>query len=311
MHRPSLTAPSVRRISSRQAYVIAAATYLGAFGAAVFMAVMHLIRGRPSVPSDDWAVVINQAFRQLGVAVLIAVCAYLVVHHLQVTPGYFAPHDSAGTRWWQRWRRELTIGSFVILAGGLSFALMDVAALVAGTPSPEYPQQDGPGWSAANIADVLSSLTAGVVEEPLFCLIIPLCLIAAGRSILCAAIVSTTLRVAFHIYYGWTSPLLAIWAFVAVIVVLRTGAIVGTVIVHSLYDTVGSLVHMFPTQLAGVAPFVFGGIIVALVFSTVWTLTRTFDDLHTEGTPWRESLKMGRQEWVNVWLSPARQFPQQ
>lgn len=42
MHRPSLTAPSVRQVSSRQAHVIMAATYLGAFGAAVMGATLPI-----------------------------------------------------------------------------------------------------------------------------------------------------------------------------------------------------------------------------------------------------------------------------
>lgn len=302
-----LSAPSVRPTPRTQARVVIAATYLGGFGAGVFAAVMYLVNKHlaPSAGAGSWTASLTSAFTDIGVAILMAVCAYLLLSHLRVPAGYFTLHDSAGTQWWRRWRREITIGSLVVLASATSFSLMALAALLPGIQSPEFPHRSGAGWNPSNVEDLLSSMIAGVVEEPLFCLIIPLCLIAAGRSIMAAATVSAVLRVLFHIYYGPASPLLGIWAFIAVIVVLRTGAIIGVIITHSLFDTIQSLTHMFPTALNHGGPIALALLVVGIPFATLWTFTRAFDALKDDGLPVRTRLRIARRKWVNTWLSRA------
>ena len=308
-----LSAPPVRLMPRTEARAVIAATYLGGFGAGVFAAVMYLVNKgfSPSVRVGSWTSSLTSAFTDLGVATLMAVCAYLLLGHLGVPRGYFTPHHPTATRWWRRWQREIVIGSFVMLAGLISFALMALVTLLPGIQTPDFPHRSGAGWNPSNVEDLLTSMSAGVVEELLFCLIIPLCLIAAGRSILVAASISAALRVLFHIYYGWTSPLLAIWAFIAVIVVLRTGAIIGVIILHSLFDTIQSLTHMFPAVLDDAGPIALALLIVGIPFATARTFARAFDALKDDGLPARTRARRASRTWVRAWLSPAATSPDQ
>lgn len=71
-------------------------------------------------------------------------------------------------------------------------------------------------------------------------------MLAAGSRFRAALLMSVTLRVLFHAYYGPSVIFLAVWATVAVLVVWRTGCLLGVTIAHCAWNILNILVQLLP-----------------------------------------------------------------
>ena len=228
--------PVRRRISRPVAWAIIAAAYLCGFGASVFYAGQVLLdphaRDDFSSSRSDWTTTVPDLLSHLGVIAATTSVALLLVAYCcgpRIVPG------------WHGARHELRAGGVTAIATATAF--MAAAPIngwlgYGGYPLPNH-------LSAQDVVfDLPRMALAGVGEEPLFTVLIPVALRAAGYRWPSVLLVSAGLRVAFHVYYGPGAILLAVWAVVAVVVVQRTGCLWGVCLIHGVWDLSGFLLHV-------------------------------------------------------------------
>lgn len=230
---PEMERPEIPR---RWAWALVIGAFLGGFGHGLLLAVRFLHTGHRTTPASWWDAVAIIT-RNVGLCALLVTVTVLLLHYLGVRKGYFR-FGGSETSTGRRWQRELSIGFLVLSATWASFALGSIITNLLGDKSLAFPQ-DAVGVNPANVTDLVGGALAGVQEEPLFCIVIPLALLAARCPLWLAVTVSAVARWSFHVYYGWGSVALLFWAAVAVLIVLRTGAIWGVAIVHSWWDVTG------------------------------------------------------------------------
>lgn len=253
--RPSWHWPRVGPLRRVAAWLLVLAAFAGGFGASVVVAVQVFVTDRRPNDKETWWGAAAAVAREAGGGAVLVALTMLLVRHLGVTKGYFR-FGGDETAWSRRWRRELTVGVFVLAGAWVSFALAALTASVFGWKQPQFPAPPVNAPSS-DFYELASSALAGVREEPLFCILIPLALLAARVPLWAAVTVSAALRVSFHIYYGPTAVWLALWATLAVFLVLRTGAIWGVIIMHSLWDIQISAHSVGPPLVGQIVTFVF------------------------------------------------------
>lgn len=100
-----------------------------------------------------------------------------------------------------------------------------------------------------NISQAVNAALAGPTEEVLFCLTILTLLRRAGLSWRWVATICLTLRLTFHIYYGWgVIALIIIWAGLVMLLYVTEGRWLAIAIAHSLFDLKNS--HITPIAAA-------------------------------------------------------------
>ena len=96
-----------------------------------------------------------------------------------------------------------------------------------------------------NISDDVNAALAGPTEEILFCLTTLTLLRRAGLKWRWVAMICLTLRLTFHIYYGWgVIALIIIWAGLVMLLYVTEGRWLAIAIAHSLFDLKNS--HITP-----------------------------------------------------------------
>lgn len=192
------------------------------WSAGLYRAAVHLLGGlKPQLRPD--ADPINWVLETLASGVAIVALAILLIR--AVAGSWSAFGEGRGR---ERWRTEILGGSWGIVMGTIPFLL---AALFFGESS--YPFSSTPAGQWVNTA---SALTAGPTEE-LALLVAPIVLLRAAR-VPWPWVFATLalLRVSFHIYYGWGSGFMVLWAVGVAFVYLRTRAVVGLAVAHTLFD---------------------------------------------------------------------------
>lgn len=108
---------------------------------------------------------------------------------------------------------------------------LDVAG-VRGRPFPGYP-----GHGAAEVITALaSSASAGPTEE-LLCLAVPIALAArSGWHPWATFVLVLTIRLAFHLYYGWTALFVLLWIPATWLLYRAAQTVWPLIVAHSVYD---------------------------------------------------------------------------
>lgn len=184
-----------------------ALAYLASFGPGVYVSIVVLLNDvasdAASSPVDE---LISRVFL-VGVGLIL---------------GYGATQclGRSWTREWLRGRRSSTPGSGILSAGAALGALMLGYWAIGPFVSPTYTHSREADGSMA-IATVKAFIGAGVAEE-FIVLALPVVLLRAaapnalrGRWLALTLGVLVSLRMAFHLYYGWWALTLLPWAVVA------------------------------------------------------------------------------------------------
>lgn len=110
--------------------------------------------------------------------------------------------------------------------------------------SPEYPGISHITWYQL-LPDGTTSLLAGVQEEILVLAFPIVVLRITGVRWRWIGAYCVAARVSFHIYYGWTAAFLALWAITMVYLFAHYRGLLGVIVGHSLYDTLGTVLNTF------------------------------------------------------------------
>lgn len=205
-----------------------ALAYLASFGPGVYVSIVVLLNDvasdAASSPVDE---LISRVFL-VGVGLIL---------------GYGATQclGRSWTREWLRGRRSSTPGSGILSAGAALGALMLGYWAIGPFVSPTYTHSREADGSMA-IATVKAFIGAGVAEE-FIVLALPVVLLRAaapnalrGRWLALTLGVLVSLRMAFHLYYGWWALTLLPWAVVASAAYLRWGRVWPLVFQHTAYN---------------------------------------------------------------------------
>lgn len=229
---------------------VASGYLLGLVGAAKMM-LFH-----PAVRLKSDAEYLNETLEDVARSVAAVMLLWLAIRWLQ--PRGPVVGQMRGN--WLKIHRVglLSVGTMIL--GTLCAA--GIAALVGETgdyPLPEH-------HSTMQAAEMISSaLMAGITEE--ICLLaLPILLLrAAGRGWWEITTVLVLVRLSFHIYYGWSSLGLGVWAALAVMLFRYTQCVLPMILVHSLRDLPLALGLFSPILGNGAADFL-------LVGTGVWML---------------------------------------
>lgn len=252
------TARGVRVMSRRAAYGLVFATYLASYGSGLVG--VAKVYGHATLRNQPWWNVATLIAVYAGITtltVLVSVVATMWLSGKNALASGRRPGESR--RSWVG--AEGANGAAAICLAVICFRVMGAFG------SPDFPFLEHPG-PADNALDLTSSAFAGFHEEFLFCLLIPIAVRSAKHPLLWGIALSAMLRALFHTYYGPTTPFLLIWAFLAPLIVLRTGRIWGVVIFHSAFDVVQSWNHIDSSS-GGVAVAAFVLVVLAAVISGV------------------------------------------
>lgn len=251
-HEPRPT----RRIRLRTALAGTLALYLVGWGEGLYAAIAYLVRGRQLHQQYAPGVDLVQLGIQFGAAAgAVVLAALLIVHHVCGTWAPLRPHrlrpptstgaghDAQEQRpapgrpqgrerepltGWPRWRLEIIGASWSTMLTIVSFGLGMLVHITGDYPLTET--------RAGNWTTLFGAATAGPTEE-LALLVAPLLLLRAARlSWPWVFAVLVLERVSFHIYYGPGAAFLILWAAGMVALYVRTGAVLGFIVEHCLYD---------------------------------------------------------------------------
>lgn len=133
------------------------------------------------------------------------------------------------------WLATFVAFYFLTMSG---FILKDLLSTVWGGGTYPRPEQM---TTSQQIIDLASSAAAGPREE-IFLLAVPFLLLRSARcrwwSILIAL---ATIRMSFHIYYGWAVLGMLVWAAGAVMLYRLTQRVIPMIIAHSMIDLASSI----------------------------------------------------------------------
>ena len=226
------------------ALLTVAVVYLLGFGLPVFAAVAHLTGG---VAFGHTTRVILTVL-ELGLNVVAVLVAVVLLR--REAPSWARPTPTG-----PRWIMELRAFGLAWLAIFVGTTLVRVLSWL---PRPEV----DPGWPP--LSGLIAALLAGPTEE-IVVLVVPLVFLRAARwrwpAVITAMLV---LRLAYHVYYGVPAVGLMVWAVAMIVIYLRTHAVVGLIVAHSLWDVMGMVALHWSLIVAGLME------VLSLVALLVW-----------------------------------------
>lgn len=221
--------PVTGTMSPLLAWSVVATAFVAGFGDGLLNAIRYLRAG--SLPSAaTWTNLPQHLIAECGPVALLVVVTVMACRWL-------APSSSLR---WRGLRAEATAGGVWVALMSAAFVLVD---LVSGWFGFEAVFPTSATTQPYVISQFTSSGAAGFGEEPLFTILIPLVLRAAGYRWWLVLLTSGLLRVSFHIYYGPGAIMLLLWSIGTVVLVQRTGCIWGVVLTHSAHDLIASWVR--------------------------------------------------------------------
>ena len=263
-------APLRRDLRPLWAWTLALTGFAAGFAVGL-VGVVKVWVGAPATEYTWWSAA-GECVSDVSLTAFLVVVTYGLVWHL--CERWVTPRSNGLTRV----RRELTIGGVASGAFIGSALVMAVLAKITGSGAPDFPF---PSYSPNVAIQLMSCATAGFREEPLFCVLIPLALMASGRSLVFAASVSAALRVSFHLYYGWSALALGLWGFFAVVLAIRTGYVLGMAVAHSLWDVLVALPPVAPSATLWLAGVRIALLLLAFASALTWMRQRRPPEGHT------------------------------
>ncbi|ROT86245.1 CPBP family intramembrane glutamic endopeptidase [Bifidobacterium mongoliense] len=87
-----------------------------------------------------------------------------------------------------------------------------------------------------HILTIAEAAMAGPSEELALMALVVVALHATGYNRWVIVVVAILVRIPFHLYYGWSAIALFVWVVLTILLYWRTGAIVGIVLAHTVWD---------------------------------------------------------------------------
>lgn len=252
------------------ALAFVAVLFFAGWGEGTFNALRYLATGDLPSPSPTWADAVGALVSRVAQAVLLTVAAVAVVRLLA---GSWYPLGAGGSS--SRLRRELFAGCAGVALAVVGFLLGSAIRTVTGPEDGGYPVEYAYPWLS------LRTGLAGPTEE-LAVLIAPLVILRAARiSWPATVLILVTLRWVFHIYYGWPSLGLLVWAAGVIGVYLLTRGAIGLAVGHSALN-----LTLVPEAYGISEPYLRVALIVATFSVLVYAIVRGWhldfwDDRHT------------------------------
>jgi len=197
-----------RKIGKAAAWSVLLGLYVLFFGRGTYTALSILLSGEVVQASEvSLQRNLDSALFSLARVVLIVAVALFVVRGLGISnrrAGLMNPWSR------ERTKLEFKIGCLAELFTVGGFILTTALAGLLSHPTPAYPTGDlslNLNW----LSELSSSFAAGPMEELLLVVILVWLLRAAGYSWTVVCVAAVTLRVLFHLYYGWPALGLALW----------------------------------------------------------------------------------------------------
>ena len=166
------------------------------------------------------------------------------------------------------WRTQAIVVPVAMAAAAAGFLLYRLISTIGGLTTHEYPEVEHETASSA-VLDVIASMMAGPSEELALMALVVTALRTTGYSWTVVCITAVVVRVPFHLYYGWGAIGLGLWAVLIIALYRRTGALLGIITAHALFNGLNSL---------GDAGMVVKGTLIAvgagIVLWRVWRLDR-------------------------------------
>lgn len=221
-------------ISPRIAYTSILVIFLAGWGDGTLSAIAYLTgqyQPGSSIPRP-WVESSIKAFQifSIGLALILAGLLLTFIAKKSIKPlGLTLPVGR------KQWINEFRLGLITIPIIMVSFQL---GAEIFGEAS--YPGADA-GGGATFIPLLVSMLMAGPTEEILLVAVPVVVLRAANQSWTRIFLVCLTMRLIFHIYYGWNSITLLIWAITVLVLFTRHHRILGIIVSHSAFDGFNTL----------------------------------------------------------------------
>ncbi len=156
---------------------------------------------------------------------------------------------------WQAFGVSMMFIAAVLASGGL---------LGVVSPHAKYPFLPVKVWHL--IYEIPQSISAGIVEELVVVALLVTVLEQARTKVWVIYVVGLTLRLSYHVYYGWGVIVFLLWAATAIWLFRRTRRITPLIVAHMVYDSFGSFYHEIPHPPAAV-----GALIGWAVFGLVIT----------------------------------------
>ena len=138
------------------------------------------------------------------------------------------------------WRTTLkTVPVYCALVAGAMGASRGLAHVLG---APSLPRQqvevDGP---VAVVVRLVDTAMAGPAEELALMALVVVGLRRCGYRWWVVVLVAVVVRVPFHLYYGWGALALSLWAVGVVLLYRRTGALLGIVAAHAIWNMFGAV----------------------------------------------------------------------
>lgn len=240
------------------ALAFVAVLFFAGWGEGTFNALRYLATGDLPSPSPTWADAVGALVSRVAQAVLLTVAAVAVVRLLA---GSWYPLGAGGSS--SRLRRELFAGCAGVALAVVGFLLGSAIRTVTGPEDGGYPVEYAYPWLS------LRTGLAGPTEE-LAVLIAPLVILRAARiSWPATVLILVTLRWVFHIYYGWPSLGLLVWAAGVIGVYLLTRGAIGLAVGHSVLN-----LSLVPHEYGISEPYLRLAVIVATFSVLVYAIVR-------------------------------------
>lgn len=210
------------------------AVYLLVFGRPIGDAIKYLVYGDAVVraPAGDWLPhLIDTALAIVSTAAAVLIGLY-VARSLGAGPRQVGLGRPPRRR---DWAVEYAIGAGMLIVTVLSFTTGVALFGPQGYPLPA----DMPApWA---VSFVVSGVLAGPREEILLVAVLVTVMRRTGCGWGWVFALGIGLRIAFHIYYGWNTVALTLWAATAITVYAVTGRIWGLIIGHSMFNLSNSI----------------------------------------------------------------------
>jgi hypothetical protein len=268
---PAADAPP---LSSRRAYAEMLIVFAIFFGAGVVEAILALFGDLPQGPIGSWGEAgaaswdqVAQGALAVGVVLLLAWRRGLSAEHL----GLRLRRNPAGRiRWWAE-LRVCAWALFFMWAG-----LRLTAILYHGSGA--LPFTAGPDF----LLDFFHAFQAGFIEEAVVLAFVVATLAQARRPRPEVVLLALVLRDSYHLYYGWGTIGITIWALGMIWIFLRTRSLIPLIVAHSAWDVFAVLGSRW-TTVAGLWGLI--GLLVLAGAAVSWLVERSNGTAAQQPTP--------------------------
>lgn len=205
--------------------------YVAGWGKGTVQAV-GILAGEVYIPLDYGPETLGRQLAGLAADAGVVLAAIVVLIAFRRYPAPAAPFPVV--------RPQTRLRAFFVapLAVTLGFGLTGVVNALLGGGN-DYPHPSIDGWPAMALY-AISGAMAGPMEELALLAVVVTVLRRSGYGWAVVCIAAVAVRVPFHVFYGWGSLMLAVWAVLMVALYRRVGTAVPIAAAHALWNFIAT-----------------------------------------------------------------------